>query len=81
MRHAALDLVLALEPDSKETHATVVALLEDPYFRMREWAAQAAADYGIRTAIPVLARIRDHDRHGGPRRAARGALERLKDGK
>jgi len=77
MRQAALDLILALDPDSRETRAIVIGLLVDPYFRMRSRAANACATYGIREAIPALTRARDHDRHGGVRHAARGALSKL----
>jgi len=47
------------------------------YSRMRQWAADACATYGICAAIPVLTKNRDHDRHWGARSAARNALSKL----
>ncbi|MFQ5845888.1 MAG: M1 family aminopeptidase, partial [Planctomycetota bacterium] len=53
-RKAALDCVTALAPDDRATHRRLVALLGDPFHRMRSWAAQACGKYGVRAAIENL---------------------------
>jgi hypothetical protein len=77
MRHAALDLLLALAPDDPDTQAAVLPLLDDDYHRMRSWAAEACGTYGIRTAEPRLRVMADHDPDGGAKGAAKAALEKL----
>jgi len=77
MRHAALDLLLALAPDDPDTHAAVVPLLDDVYHRMRAWAAEACGTYGIRSAEPRLRVMAEKDPDGGAKGAAKGALEKL----
>jgi aminopeptidase N len=77
MRQEAMNMVLALAPDEPSSHAVVVSLLDDPYFRMREWAAEAAGKYLVRSAEARLKTMADSDPHGGAKRAAKEALERL----
>jgi aminopeptidase N len=78
MRKAALDVLLALDPDGRETRKVVLSLLADPYFRMRAWAAEACGTYGIRASVRALENMSLTDRHWGPRRAAREALTKLR---
>ncbi len=54
LRKAALDAVVALAPDAPETKQQVLALLRDPYFRMKQWAAEHAVTMKIADAVPVL---------------------------
>src|SRR5439155_13560659 len=54
LRHAALDAVVALAPDAPETKSWVMKLLADPYFRMKQWAADAAVKLKMSEALPVL---------------------------
>ncbi len=61
MRQAALNLFIALAPDEPETHACILAPLDDTFHRMRAWAAEAAGKLKVRAAE---ARLR---RHGGDR--------------
>jgi aminopeptidase N len=77
MRRSALDLLLALAPDEPETHAAVRQMLDDPYFRMRSWAATAAGTYRVRSAEERLRRMAQSDPDNGAKAAARTALERL----
>lgn len=77
MRRAALDLLLAIAPDEAETHAAIVDLLADPYFRMRQWAAEAAGRFRIASAQAALGRIAERDPDRGARAAATAALARL----
>ncbi|MHC4861966.1 MAG: HEAT repeat domain-containing protein, partial [Planctomycetota bacterium] len=77
MRHAAMDCLFDLAPDDARTHAAVVGLLDDPYFRMRGWAANACGRFLVRKAIPRLEKMRDGDRHRGNRNAAKRALEKM----
>jgi aminopeptidase N len=78
MRQSALNLLTALAPDEPDTHAAIVRLLDDPYHRMREWAAEAAGKFGVKSAIPRLEKMAADDPHGGAKHAAKTALERLK---
>ncbi len=77
LRQSALDCVTHLTPDDKEIHAVVVDLLDDPFHRMRSWAAEACGKYKITSAIPRLRHLRDNDWRGGVKGAARKALNRL----
>ena len=82
MRQAALNLLTALAPDEPETHAAIVRLLDDPFFRMRTWAAEAAGKFVVRSAEPRLKAMADGDPDGGAKAAAKAALDRIaKDGK
>ena len=77
MRHAALDLLLALAPDDPDTQAAVLPLLDDVYHRMRNWAADACGTYLIRAAEARLRVMADRDPDGGAKGAAKAALEKL----
>lgn len=77
-RRAALDCMLKLGPDDPEVHAAVVGLLDDPYFRMRQWAATACGVYGIESARAKLENLRHHDWSSGVQGEAFRALEKLK---
>jgi aminopeptidase N len=77
MRHAALDLLLALAPDDPDTHAAILPLLSDVYHRMRARAAEACGNFGIRAAEPRLREMADRDPDGGAKGAAKAALDRL----
>lgn len=77
MRQAALNLLLALAPDEPDTHATVVRLLDDSYFRMRSWAAEAAGRFRMKAAEARLKALSENDPDGGVKRAAKEALDRL----
>ncbi len=77
VRKAALDCVTHLAPDDRGVHARIVALLDDPFGRMRSWAAQACGTYRIREAKTRLEAVAAHDANGGVRGAAKEALKRL----
>jgi aminopeptidase N len=77
MRKAALDLILALAADDPTTVETVLALTRDPYFRMRTWAAEACATYGMKGAAGRLKEMEKSDPDAGVRWAAKRALEQL----
>lgn len=77
-RRAALDTMCALDPASPETRAAVTALLTDPYFRMKSWAAERAADLRIAEALPQLDRNAKDGVGPGVRDGAKAAAERLR---
>jgi aminopeptidase N len=77
LRHAAIDAMVALDPHGAATHATLAGLLDDPYFRMRRWAAAHVADVGMATAIPALEELIPGATGPGVRTAYEKALERL----
>lgn len=77
LRQAALNCVTHLEPDDKGVHEAVVELLEDPFHRMRSWAAEACGKYKVTSAIPRLRHLRSNDWRGGVRGKAQQALKRL----
>ena len=77
MRQAALNLFVALAPDEPDTHARILALLDDTYHRMRTWAAEAAGKLLVRKAKPRLEAMAANDPDGGAKNAAKTALERL----
>jgi aminopeptidase N len=78
LREAALDCVTRLAPDDRDVKARLAALLDDPYHRMREWAARACGTYGVTEAIPTLEHMAAHDWNGGVKSAAKAALTTLK---
>ncbi len=78
VREAALRCMLALAPDDATTHESLVALLDDPYHRMRARAAEACGTYEVRRAKPRLAQMATQDPFGQVKRAAKKALETLK---
>lgn len=57
LRHSAFDAMIALAPEAPETRAWVVKLLDDPYFRMKNWASDAAVKLQIGEALPVMLRL------------------------
>ena len=77
LRQAALDAALKLGGDEEAVHERVVALLADPYHRMRQWAATACGVHGIREAIPQLKKLRIEDWNGSVRGEAFRALVAL----
>jgi aminopeptidase N len=77
MRQEAMNMVLALAPDEPSSHATVVSLLDDPNFRMRQWAAEAAGTYKVKSAEARLKKMAESDPSGGAKSAAKSALEKL----
>ncbi|HEU4394675.1 MAG TPA: M1 family aminopeptidase, partial [Planctomycetota bacterium] len=76
-REAALGVLLGIAPDDAATHATVVGLLDDPWHRMRSAAADAAGNYGMRTAEPTLRRMVESEPFDGAKAAAKAALEKI----
>jgi aminopeptidase N len=77
MREAALRLLLGLAPDEPATRAAVVKLLDDPFHRMRERAAQTAGNYAIREAEPRLKAMAESEPFDSVKAAAKSALEKL----
>lgn len=77
MREAALKVLLALAPDTAETHAAVVALLDDPFHRMRSFAATAAGNFLVREGEGRLRQMAEGEAYDGVKGAAKGALEKL----
>lgn len=78
LRKAALDCLVALAPESPDTRKTVLALLDDPYFRMKSWAAEKCADLKITEAIPALEAMQKSAVGPWVRDAAKSALGRMK---
>ena len=77
LRKAALDCVCALAPQAPETKAALLALLGDPYFRMKQWSAEKCADLKISDAVPALEAMAKDGIGPGVRDSAKRALERL----
>jgi aminopeptidase N len=77
LRETALGVATSLAPDDRDVHARIVALLSDPYHRMRGWAAEACGKFRVRAAVPRLKELAEKDAHGGVKAAAKTALERL----
>ncbi|MCG3136025.1 MAG: hypothetical protein HMLKMBBP_03820 [Planctomycetes bacterium] len=78
LRKAALDAVVGLAPQDPETRATVLSLLDDPYFRMKSWAAEKCGDLKLAEAVPALERMQQTAVGPWVRDAAKAALGRLK---
>ncbi|MCZ6574775.1 MAG: M1 family aminopeptidase [Planctomycetota bacterium] len=76
-RKAAIDCVTALAPDEIATQRQLVALLDDPFHRMRSWAAGACGKYGVRRAIPKLRKLAESDPFKQVKKQAKTALKRL----
>ncbi len=76
-REVALDLVCALGAERPDLGPLVVGLLDDPYHRMRAWAAKAAGAYRLAAARGRLEAMAKDDPDGGARAAAKTALEQL----
>jgi hypothetical protein len=77
LRKSALDAMVALDPASKETKERLLALLSDPYFRMKNWSAEKCADLKIQEAVPILEANAKDAIGPGVREAAKAAFERL----
>jgi aminopeptidase N len=77
MRQAALNCLVALAPDTPETHTAIVERLDDEFYRMRSWAAEAAGKLLIRSAKARLEQMAANDPDGGAKAAAKTALDKL----
>lgn len=77
LRSAALTTLVALAPHAPETKATILDLLDDPYFRMRTWSADQAAALGIEEALPVLRELVKKPIGPGVKAAHNRAIRRL----
>jgi aminopeptidase N len=77
LRETALNVATSLAPDDRDVHARLVALLSDPYHRMRAWAAEACGKFKVRAALPKLKELAEKDWHGSVKGAAKAAVERL----
>ncbi|MCE9636230.1 MAG: HEAT repeat domain-containing protein [Planctomycetes bacterium] len=78
LRKSALDAMCALDPKSPETKAALLALLTDPYFRMKQWSAEKCADFKMTESIPALEAMAKDAIGPGVRDSAKAALERLR---
>ncbi len=77
LRYAAIDAVVALEPDAPETLSLLVSLLDDPHRDMRRKAAEWCGDDHVDAARDRLKRMVREDPDEGVRHAAKRALEKL----
>lgn len=77
LRQAALDTLVELAPNDPATHATIVDLLDDAYFRMRRWSADHAAALGIEEALPVLRELVERPTGPGVKASQNAAIRRL----
>ncbi|MDJ0976170.1 MAG: M1 family aminopeptidase [Planctomycetota bacterium] len=77
VRQAALDCITKLGPDRPDVHALLVKQLDDPYFRMRQWAATACGVYKVTAAAPKLEALWRHDWNTGVQGEAYRALEKM----
>jgi len=78
LRHSAFDAMIALAPDAPATRQWVVKLLDDPYFRMKQWAADACVKLKIADALPVLDRLAADGIGPGVKESAKAAAEKLR---
>jgi aminopeptidase N len=78
LRHAAFDAMVALAPDAPETKAWVAKLVKDPYFRMKQWAAEACVKLKLAEALPALDDVAKNGIGPGVRDAAKSAAEKLR---
>jgi hypothetical protein len=78
LRKSALDAVVALAPDAPETKAAVLKLLRDPYFRMKQWAADHAVKLKLADALPVLDELAKDGIGPGVKESAKSAAEKLR---
>ena len=76
-RDAALGVLLGIAPDDEATQATVTALLDDPWHRMRSAAADAAGTFGMRGAEAALRRMAESEPFDGAKAAAKAALDKI----
>jgi aminopeptidase N len=78
LRKSALEAVVALAPDAPETKTAVLALLSDPYFRMKQWAADHAVKLKLAEALPVLDDLAKNGIGPGVKDAAKAAATKLR---
>ena len=78
LRKSALDAVVALAPDAPETKAAVLKLVSDPYFRMKQWAADHAVKLKLADALPALDDLAKNGIGPGVRDAAKAAAAKLR---
>lgn len=78
LRHSAFDAMVALAPDSQETRTWILKLLEDPYFRMKQWAADAAVKLKMTEALPILDDLAVNATGPGVTDAMKAAAEKLR---
>ncbi len=78
LRHSAFDAMVALAPDATATREWVLKLLHDPYFRMKLWAADAAAKLKIADALPVLDEYAADGIGPGVKEGMKSAAEKLR---
>ena len=78
LRKAALDAMVTLAPDAPETKAWVLKLLRDPYFRMKQWAADAAVKLKIVEALPILDDLAVNATGPGVTKAMKAAAAKLR---
>jgi aminopeptidase N len=78
LRHSAFDAMVALAPEAPETKAWVLKLLNDPYFRMKLWAAEAAVKLKITDALPILDDLAKNATGPGVTDAMKSAAEKLR---
>jgi hypothetical protein len=79
LRKAALDAMVALAPKAPETRASLLALIDDPYFRMKTWAGEKCADLKMMEAVPALEANAASGVGVGVKSGAKAALERLRN--
>ena len=77
MREAALEVLLAFEPDAPETGAAIRRLVDDPNHRMRQHACRVAGDFTARAAVEALRARAAKDPFPSVKRAAAEALKRI----
>jgi len=77
VRETALRARCALGAEDRRLIDVVLPLLDDPYHRMRAWAAEMAGTYGLEAATGRLEKMAAEDWDGGAKGAAKTALERL----
>jgi aminopeptidase N len=78
LRHSAFDAMVALAPDAPETRARIAKLLRDPYFRMQNWAADAAVKLKMTDALPVIDDLAANGTGPGVKEAMKAAAEKLR---
>jgi aminopeptidase N len=78
LRHSAFDAMVALAPEAPETKAWILKLLDDPYFRMKTWAAEACVKLKITDALPKLDDLAKNATGPGVAEAMKSAAEKLR---
>ncbi len=75
VREEALRCLGALGADRRALPDLVRELLSDPYHRMRQWAADTAGKYELKSLTPELRTLAEKDWNGGVQGAAKKALK------